>query len=254
MLTTKSSDWRSRVIVAARIGEDLPPVWLTDAYQQFHQSVSDENYPCYFGARAERNGAHCYSYVKGDQLDHLPQTILSFLGMCDNFSRDKNNLVVFFEPGDTVPTHAEDRTRFWSVLQYLHSHDPIPNSVSYRDDPDDPQWDFPFAGRLFFVVGNSPSYQMHRSRNLGPCLTMIFQPREVFVDSRSGRPISEAARQTIRTRALHWDGVLTHPDLNTYGKTNNLEWTQYFFSDDNSPEKGRCPFHPVALNDGKRRD
>lgn len=242
MFASKSSDWHRRVITAERVGDDHPPTWFAEAYQEFHQNVGDEKYPCYFGSRAERDGAHYYSYVRGDRLDDLPQTIFSFLGLCENFSRDKNNLVVFFEPGPAVPTHAEERVKFWSVLQYLHSHDPVPNSVAYRHDPDDPEWDFPFAGRLFFVVGNSPSYKMHRSRNLGPCLTMIFQPREIFVDSTSGCPISEAARRIIRDRALQWDGIATHPALNTYGMSDNREWTQYFFSDDNSLETGRCPF------------
>lgn len=237
-----AGDWAKRIILGTVVGELHPPAWLAEAYAAFHTNIVDSEYPCYFGSRAERSGAIYYSYICGAQIDQLPTTLQTFLSLCTNLPRDKNNLVVFFEPDGTPKTHAQHRSAFWETLQHLHDHDPAPDSASYRHDPSDPFWDFPFAGKLFFVVGLSPSYQLHRSRNLGPCLAMVFQPREVFQDSAVGKEISPAVREVIRQRAEAWDIIGIHPDLNIYGHTGNLEWAQYFISDDNSPEQGGCPF------------
>jgi uncharacterized protein len=237
-----ASNWAKRIIVGTVVGESNPPGWIAQAYAAFHANIVDSKYPCYFGSNAERAGKLYYSYISGAQVEHLPITLQTFLSQCTHLSRDKNNLVVFFEPERTPKTHAQYRSIFWETLQHLHDHDPAPDSACYRKDPSDPFWDFPFAGKLFFVVGLSPSYQLHRSRNLTPGLAMVFQPREVFQDYAAGKEISETVREVIRQRAEAWDGIGIHPDLNVYGSTGNIEWAQYFISDDNSPEKGGCPF------------
>ena len=248
---SKVSDWRRRIIIGSSVGDDRPPAWLADTYATFQKNLLDGGYPCYFGSQAERNGALYYSYISGAQIDHLPTTLQTFLRACANISRDKNNLVVFFEPDTSPATHSQHRAAFWDTLQYLRDHDPTPSSASYRSDPSDPLWEFPFAGSLFFVVGTSPSYRSHRSRNLGPCMTMVFQPRGVFQDSRTGNEIGAEVRDTIRNRVEVFDGIRAHPDLNTYGHPGNLEWTQYFISDDNSRETGRCPLaHDARAGDG----
>ena len=77
-------------------------------------------------------------------------------------------------------------------------------------------------------------------------MVMVFQPREVFLDGATGKEISAGARNTIRKRVQLWDGIQAHPDLSAYGHPGNLEWTQYFISDDNSRETGRCPLHDGA--------
>jgi FPC/CPF motif-containing protein YcgG len=244
-------DWRRRIILGTSIGDDRLPAWLMDAYATYHTNIVDRGYPCYFGSQAERNGALYYSYVSGAQIDHLPATLQTFLGVCANISRDKNNLVVFFEPDTSPATHSQHRAAFWDTLQYLRAHDPTPSSLSYQIDPSDPFWEFPFAGSLFFVIGISPSYRFHRSRNLGPCMMMVFQPREVFQDSTTANEISAGARNIIRNRVHLWDGIPAHPDLNIYGHPGNLEWIQYFISDDNSRETGRCPLsHGARASDG----
>jgi FPC/CPF motif-containing protein YcgG len=235
------SDWTRRIIVGTSVGADPPPDWLADAYRTFHANLSDHGYPCYFGSQAEQNGALYYSFVSGAQIDHLPLTLHTFLSVCLNVSQDKNNLVVFFEPDAKSATSAAHRDAFWATLRYLRAHDPIVSAPSYRTDPSDPLWEFPFAGSLFFIVGISPTFQLHRSRNLGPCLMMVFQPREVFQDGGKAYEISVEARDVIRARAQLWDGVPSHPDLNIYGRPANREWTQYFISDDNAPEQGQCP-------------
>lgn len=244
----KAGDWRRRIINGLSVGDDDPPAWLVDAYTSFREKILDENYPCYFGTQAERKGALYYAYASGARLDHLPATLQTFLGVCANISKDKNNLVVFFEPNAVPATHSQHRDAFWDVLKYLSDHDPRPSP--YGSDPSSPFWEFPFAGSMFFVVGVSPTYRSHRSRNLGSCLMMIFQPREVFQDGRTGEEIGAGVRDVIRNRVLLFDGVWAHPDLNTYGNPGNREWAQYFISDDNSRATGRCPMADHARAGG----
>jgi uncharacterized protein len=246
--------WRRRIILGTSIGDEHPPAWLAEAYVAFHANVAHDDYPCYFGSAAERNGALYYSYANSSTLDHLPTTLHTFIGLCTDISRDKNNLVVFLEPHDQPVTHTEHRALFWDILQYLRDRDPHPPANGAASDPSHPLWEFPFAGHEFFVVGVSPTYQLHRSRNLGPCMMMLFQPREVFQVGATTNAIGEASRQRIRERVQQWDGVSAHPDLNTYGRPDNLEWTQYFISDDNSRETGRCPLsHGGRINGSTNR-
>jgi len=233
-----AGDWTRRIIVGTTLGIESPPTWLRDAYAVFHANVVDEDYPCFFGSQAENRGALYYSYARSEDVGHLPQTLQTFLRACPTIQRDRNNLVLFLEP-EPHPTHQQHRQAFWRILRYLRAHDPHPAPQQRQVDPSDPRWEFTFADREFFVVGASPTYYQHRSRNLGPCLLMLFQPREVFGSEGDAR-----TRRLIRERAQRWDGTAAHPDLNTYGQPGNREWAQYFISDDNSPATGRCPlFH-----------
>jgi len=243
-------DWRRRIILGTSVGDVSAPAWLADAYATFRTNVVDEGYPCYFGSQAERKGSLYYSLVCGSQIDHLPTTLQTFLRVCRDISHDKNNLVVFFEPDPSPVTHAQHRDVFWNTLQYLSDHNPGPPPLPRQLDPLDPLWEFPFAGSLFFVVGVSPSYRLHRSRNLGPCLIMVFQPREVFQDGIMANAIGAKVRDSIRHRIQLWDGIPAHPNLNAYGHPGNLEWSQYFISDDNSKETGSCPLTHGARHGG----
>src|ERR1043166_62754 len=233
--------WKGRIIMGSSVGDPCPPEWLAEGYAAFRANVLDSRYPCYFGSQAERNGALYYSYIEGAKIDHLPATLRTFLDVCTDIEKDKNNLVVWFQPEVAPGTPPRHRTIFWSTLQYLFDQDPDRAAALHELKPSDPFWEFPFAGRLFFVVGISPAYRSHRSRNLGPSLMMVFQPREVFQDGKSGNDLSAEVRETIRNRARLFDGVPSHPDLNAYGTPGNREWSQYFISDDNSRETGRCP-------------
>ncbi len=97
-----------------------------------------------------------------------------------------------------------------------------------------------------FVVGASPTYQRRRSRNLGPGMVLVFQPRSLFIDPATSQPIAASVRQRIHKRMLAYDGMTVHPDIGFYGNLGNREWKQYALPDDNEPETGTCPFHTRA--------
>jgi uncharacterized protein len=93
-----------------------------------------------------------------------------------------------------------------------------------------------------FVVGASPTYQHRRSRNLGPGVVLVFQPRALFIDPATSQPIAASVRQRIHKRMMAYDGMAVHPDIGFYGNVGNREWKQYALPDDNEPEAGVCPF------------
>jgi FPC/CPF motif-containing protein YcgG len=163
-----------------------------------------------------------------------------FVALLDTAEYERCSLVAFFEPDPRISTHSAFVTRFWGLLQMLHEHDSGP--VLDRT-PDDPLWEFSFEGCEMFVVGSSPTYQQRRSRNLGPGIVLIFQPRRLFVDPATSKPIAAEVRHRIHQRMLVYDGMPVHPDIGFYGRIDNREWKQYALPDDNSPETRVCPFH-----------
>ena len=229
------SDWRRKLVVATELGGHDVPAWMARALGEFQQTVSTSSYPCFFGTRALKADAVHYSFVPRRDLARLAPTLRHFLQHRDH---PLANLAVFFEP---VPneTHTEARARFWHILRYLQDSDPDPDHGV--PDPDDPYWEFTFAGVQMFVVGVSPTYRVRRSRNLGECMVILFQPRDVFDISDSGPDGGRQARALIRTRVRAWDGIAHHPSLGSYGDPDNREWVQYFLPDDNEAEAGTCP-------------
>jgi amino acid adenylation domain-containing protein/non-ribosomal peptide synthase protein (TIGR01720 family) len=232
----------SRVIVGDRVGVSDPPAWLAASYRLFRSHVMDSAYPCFFGTQAERAGEMFYSYVSSQDLAHLPGTMATFIELSSALKHEKNNFALFFEPEPAALDHDEYRTLFWRTLQLLHDNDTAPASGEETLDPSSPSWEFAFNGQQLFVVGCAPSYRRRRSRNLGPGMVMLFQPRTVFVDAVTKRAIGPQARAEVRGRLVVWDGVPHHPDLGVYGDPENREWKQYFLPDDQEAVMGVCPF------------
>ncbi|MCP1197093.1 amino acid adenylation domain-containing protein, partial [Acetobacter senegalensis] len=234
--------WTKRIILGRTLGLDAPPQWLVDSYTLFHEQVTHPEFPCYFGSIAERRKEMFYTLVNARDLTALPDTMRYFAELSVSIEHEKNNLAVFFEPETEPQTHEEFRAFCWHILQYLHDHDTTEN-VEDQPLPDDAAWEFTFAGMEMFAVGCGPTYQRRKSRNLGPGMLMLFQPRSVFMDPNTGKEISLAARQVVRDRLLKWDdGVAAHPDTGIYGDPKNREWKQYFLPDTDAPETGKCPF------------
>ncbi len=236
-------DWWRRVILGNRVGDVDLPAWLIASYAEFRTHVEHPQFPCFFGTQAERRGEMFYSFVSGGDLTHLPTTMVKFAELSANRADEKNNFALFFEPESAPVTHDRYQDHFWNVLQYLHDHDSaLTAESSVVLNPEHPDWEFEFAGVQMFVVCCAPSYKLRRSRNLGPGMIMLFQPRSVFVDAITQRAIGPQARDEVRRRLLAWDRVPAHPDLGVYGEPENREWKQYFLPDDSAAESNACPF------------
>ncbi|RAS35360.1 non-ribosomal peptide synthetase [Paraburkholderia bryophila] len=237
-----AGDWKSRVIEGRKTGASVTlPAWLDASYETLRTHVMDPAYPCFFGTIAERRGEMFYSFVNGKDIADLPATMQTFAELASRPEYRKNNIAVFFEPDAEPLSHDTYHELFWNALQTLHNVDPDPEADN-QPPPSHEDWEFSFAGVQMFVVCACPSFNTRHSRNLGPGMVLLFQPRSVFVDTITNKVIGREARIQVRKRLETWDDVTAHPDLGFYGDPGNLEWKQYFLTDENIPASDQCPF------------
>jgi FPC/CPF motif-containing protein YcgG len=240
MISQQYAAWTNRVLAQGEVGIDPQESWKIEAYEQYKMRLRTADYPCFFGQTAEARGEMLYTFIEAAQLDEIVGNTRRFVHLLDTPEFERASLTAFFKPDPTLQDHSSFVARFWQVLRYLHEHD---SSPARGRTPEDPLWEFSFEECEMFVVGTSPTYRLRRSRNLGPGMALIFQPRRLFIDPTTSQPIAADVRHRIHKRMLAYDGMPVHPDIGFYGDARNREWKQYALPDDNAPEQGTCPFH-----------
>lgn len=244
MIHTEVASWTSRVLENGVLGIPPEESWKLIAYETYKTKLRASDFPCFFGQTGELRGEMIYTFIPKQFPARFVTNMQKFVGLLSTDEYERCSLVAFLEPDVSITDHSSFVDRFWWMLQLLHEHD---RSPSIERTPDDPLWEFSFAGHEMFVVGSSPTYTQRRSRNLGPGIVLIFQPRTLFIDPITSEPIAAEVRQRIHKRMLAYDGMSVHPDIGFYGQPTNREWKQYALPDDNSPEMGTCPFHPRSI-------
>ena len=194
---------------------------------------------------AFRRGHLRYAFVDstGDEaFSTVREALLEFMAVYRRIGR-YTSLVTFFRPDREAIALCEHRRRFWNLLQFLHEHDPQPWPERVPATPDDPHWQFCFAGEDIFVVCNTPAHRRRRSRS-SACMTVFFQPMWTFAPLLEDPVQMLAACRPIRSRLETFDGMGRHPALGMLGEPDNREWRHYFMPDDNTDPYGECPFRP----------
>jgi len=240
MISQNLAAWTERVLDRGKLGAPTEENWRIEAYEQYKAKLSVADYPCFFGQTAEVRGEMLYTFISMGELGEMVENVQLFVRLIDTPEYKRASLAAFFEPDRSIRDHASFVARFWQILQYLHEHDREPATTR---TPDDPLWEFAFERHEMFVVGASPTYRIRRSRNLGPGMVLIFQPRTLFIDPATSQPIPASVRQRVHKRMLAYDGIPVHPDIGFYGESINREWKQYALPDDNEAQRGTCPFH-----------
>lgn len=235
-------DWSQRLIFGDRAGGARYPAWLDRSYASFREKVINPAYPCFFGTQAERRGEMFYTAVSPREPGALARPLETFVRLGRNPRHRRFNLAAFYEPIDQPASHEELNDWFWSELRALHAADRHHDAHGPFAQPDNPDWEFCYHGCQMFVVVTSPTYRQRRSRCLGPGIVLLFQPRAVFLDLITSKPIAVGVRDRIRQRLRAWDLTPPHPDLGLYGDPGNREWKQYCLPDDETPLLGACPF------------
>ena len=221
--------------------ESAIPAWGKEAFQQWQTIVSDYQFPCHFGVQAERAGHLRYCFAEENDLSPLPEAMTQFLALSKDHPAIRHALILFIKPGDSWKGFNDYHDYFWEILSYLHEHDPAPWPEGIPIDTDDPLWEFSFGGEPIFVSGNAPIYEHHITRNVGPCLVLIFQPRRIFSDISYETVHGKRAIDAIRRKVEHIERMPIHPDLGAYGDKEKREWKQYMITDDNEPAISKCP-------------
>ncbi len=229
-------------------GQPEPQDWWAESLRVFRASVGMRDYPCHFGRLALTRGELFATFFE-TSAGPLAETLAAFLDM-SRLHLDRRMVLAAFQrpddqaggsPGDQARSEWSHAEQFWQVLQELSDADNVGWPDGFPREPEDSAWEYAFHGVPMFVFAAAPSYQRRASRNLGPGLVLLFQPRNVFDGIEGGTPRGMAARHVIRARLEKWDTVDPHPDMGDYGDPSNNEWRQYFIPDDQSRLYESCP-------------
>ena len=189
------------------------PAWGADALRRFRDELeaSDAPFPCTFAVAALRQEHLRFAFVESASDSMTWEPLLGVLARyVENSSDDcPDHLARGVLPpgGPRSAARIWYEERFWSVLGYLHAHDPQPWPAELPCEPEHPRWEFAFAGQPIFVVCNTPAHRRRRSR-WSPEMTITFQPRSVFHGLEAETPRGQSARRGIRQRLSRYDAPL----------------------------------------------
>jgi hypothetical protein len=238
--------------VEHRVETGLAPDWVAAHWTSFEAGLlgrqNDTPFPCFFGAESVASGDPLYTAVPSmtdpDALFALGRTLVDYLDTYQEYG-ERASLVAFFRPPETPLPEARYHGHLWNVLQFLHVHDPAPWPADIPTDPDDPHWEFSFAGVPMFPTCRAPFYETRQSRYCPVGLEITFQPRALFenmgvtADTEAG----QHARDVIQDRLAAYDGVCPHADLGDWGVEGDREWPQYLLAEDDAQAPDTCPLN-----------
>jgi FPC/CPF motif-containing protein YcgG len=221
------------------ISNKPPWDWYPQAISDFAAKLNDpaEPYPCHFGTRAQELGNNYFISLdsrlpRESGVRDLAAGLLEFREHARSGPRRRSLVMFAGPPRGARPDFERDQADFWGTLGALSVHDPEPWPADQPRDTTHPRWQWCFAGEPWFVFAGSPAYHARRSRNLGPCLTVIFQTRHVFEGLSGSTPAGQTAKRMIRDRLARYDTVGPHPHLGDPLHSSTYKWRQYSLPDD----------------------
>jgi FPC/CPF motif-containing protein YcgG len=225
--------------------------WAESAYAELVAKVADPAFPCTFGTVALRKGDILTAFIETQDpatlRDDLRERFAEYtarMRTLDPVTASLHPLAIFLPPPSDVHTIGEYFAFGWSLLQWLHDHDPAPWPDRIPRDPDDPAWSYCFGGIPLFVNFKTPAHALRRSRRMATAYLLLVQTRDGFDVVAGDTPQGRRARNIIRQKLAAYDPLPPYPELAHFGTATNREWKQYFVPDDNRPPATRCPFTP----------
>jgi FPC/CPF motif-containing protein YcgG len=197
---------------------------------EFTDIVCDPQFPCFFAGRAMAQDDVLFALVPVEETRSAGM-LQVMRDAATAVRTDPRKVVVIFVE-QNAQTMEADRYLAAQILRQLAHHDTHGWPPDEPVHPEDPRWTFWFDGVDFFFNFSTPSHVLRRSRNLGPCFTIVTQSRSSFdlLGASSAR-----SRALIRQRIAHYDAIPPHPALGEFGSPGNRELMQYFLGDTNEP-------------------
>lgn len=227
--------------------------WTYKTIQHFKGVLANPDFPCLFGRKAVAAETCHILFARAEHLaDDMAKGLADYVVNIRHVpvkQRIGSPLVVFLETASEM-TLADQQALAWKVLRGVHARDPHPWPQAIPIDPDDSGWSFCYGGMPLFINMNFPGHRQMKSRNLGPHITFVINPRENFdevanADTESGKRI----RARIRERVRHYNEGVVPDTLGFFGQDDNYEWKQYQLQEQGSLNPPRCPFHALATSD-----
>jgi FPC/CPF motif-containing protein YcgG len=259
--------WKKIQLESALDNHHLPD-WVRGSYQAFIETIQRDNFPCFFGALAEQKGMIRYaiapSLTTPETLEHIIEAVYTYLEEERNLTANSTGedsllltLVIFFplEQGEYPIEHYAEQA--YTFLNQLHQRDRFPWPDEIPIDPQDPEWRYCLGGRSLFINISTPANLQRQSRNLGPGLTAIVNPDDVF--ERVWKRWGEDPRHNIYKRMEKYDRIPPYPlllheesewerdlmsaKLTVISDRNDSECIFPFRYHPTNSNPGECPFH-----------
>ncbi len=230
-------------------GSDRLAAWQAEAARHLLGRLRmPANFPCFFSQNACRRGRILFAFVDGfdaGALDHGADALAEYVEHSRHWDGDiasAEPLALLFHPRQVTADSVEAWHEIgWRVLQAWHERDAAPWPGEVSREPSSPFWTMCFAGMQLFVNMSNPAHRLRRSRNLGPSLAFIINPRERFDIVAGDNPRGHAVRDRLRRRIHAYDGLPHSPALGSF-EAGDIEWWQYGLAETNAAPTGTCPF------------
>jgi len=225
--------------------------WEKTALEKFEARMKDKKrpFPCIPATIGFSTNQLRFGFV-GDP--RTSSTIHDFVLLLSDYTKtakengNYTSLIVFYKtPQDLKDTYTVEMFEqlFWQQLQCLCEHDEMEWPKHIPNDPHNPIWEFCYNGEQFFMYCTTPSHQNRKSRYFDYFMLAI-TPRWVLQEFNKHEIFAKSIKSQIRNRLENYDSIEIHPDLNSYGNSDNYEWRQYFLRDDET-SLSHCPFHQI---------
>ncbi|MEH7124747.1 YqcI/YcgG family protein [Bacillus sp. JJ1532] len=222
--------------------------WQKKAYELFIQKMTDANqlFPCIPATLGLKSGHLRYGFIdsplKYETSYELAAILKEYSLHYKSFGK-YTSLIIFFNSSkeDLNFSIKEYQELFWQHLINLTMLDELPWPDIIPTNPIHPFWEFCFHGTPYFMYCATPAHINRKSRSF-PYLMLAITPRFVLKEFLAKGKQADKIKQQIRERLCAYDSTTIHPALNSYGNSDNYEWTQYFLPDDQSTFS-QCPFH-----------
>jgi FPC/CPF motif-containing protein YcgG/ectoine hydroxylase-related dioxygenase (phytanoyl-CoA dioxygenase family) len=232
--------WTSKEI--DDFGQGRLPFWAPESLAAFRQAILSPDFPCMFATSSEQQDRLVYSFIdtatNGSDIDSVVKAICKFLECIATLPQqeaDLSVLIVFIKPKPGMQL-SEYGAMTQAFLQSLHERDTAPWPPDIPIDEDDPRWSFAFAGRALFINVSTPANLARLSRNLGPSMTLVISPLDVFGRIAGPDARGRRIRSSIRARTQDYDRGLPFAPWTSipYGESSvGTERSQYILPDNN---------------------
>nr|WP_264806862.1 YqcI/YcgG family protein [Cytobacillus sp. NCCP-133] len=222
--------------------------WERTALENFVTKMADKEkpFPCIPATIGFGKNQLRYGFADDPREESSVKQVTALLKEFTEQSRKfghYTSLIVFYKtPEDLKDSFIVEKFEllFWQQLASISEIDEMEWPKEIPKDPYNPIWEFCFHGEKFFMYCATPAHKNRQSRHFD-CMMLAITPRWVLQEFMKKKSIAARMKEQVRKRLEKYDIITIHPDLNSYGAADNLEWKQYFLRDDNT-RISKCPF------------